>query len=97
MLLTLRVDSVVGSAVMGQLDGYFAGDMGMDTRDFPRFEGELDNDTAVRFTIYPPDRDQPSFVLAGKPSPDTIALTTFVLGPDTLSGPDQQWWLIRRE
>jgi hypothetical protein len=80
MLLTLRVDSVVESAVMGQLD-----------------EGELDNDTAVRFTIYPQDRDQPSFVLAGKPSPDTIALTTFVLGPDTLSGPDQQWWLIRRE
>jgi len=97
MRLDLRVDSVAGTNLHGQLVHYFAGDVGVDSATFPHFEGEIQDDSLVHIVIGAAARPNAGFHFAGVLRADTLPLTTFVVGPDTLSGPDRHWRLVRKK
>jgi hypothetical protein len=97
MMLEVRVDSVTDARLHGHLVHYFAGDVGVDSSAFPHFDGEIRNDSVVRLVIRSAVSPTAGFHLTGVLHTDTIPLTTFVVGPDTLSGPDRYWILVRRE
>ena len=97
MRLDLRVDSVAGPSLHGQLVHYFAGDVGVDHATFPHFEGEIQNDSLVLIVIRAAARPTSGFHFTGVLGADTMPLTTFVVGPDTVSGPDRHWRLVRKK
>ncbi len=97
MRLDLRIDSVTGTQLHGQLVHYFAGDVGVDSATFPHFEGEIHDDSLVHLAIRAAARPSAGFEIAGVVGSDTIALTTFVVGPDTVSGHDSRWRLVRQQ
>ena len=97
MMLEVRVDSVTDARLHGHLVHYFTGDVGVDSSAFPHFDGEIRNDSVVRLVIRSAVSPTAGFHLTGVLHTDTIPLTTFVVGPDTLSGPDRYWILVRRE
>ena len=95
MRLVLRIDSVVSGALSGGLDWYFAGNMGSDASDFPKFSGTTSGDTAFSIAIWPAGMPSAGFQFGGRPTADTLHLDTFVVGPDTLSGGAVAWMLVR--
>ncbi len=97
MMLDLRIDSVAGTRLYGQLVHYFAGDVGVDSATFPHFEGEIRNDSLVHIVIRAAARPTSGFHFGGVLGADTIPLTTFVVGPDTVSGHDRHWRLVREK
>ena len=97
MMLDLRIDSVTGTQLHGQLVHYFAGDVGADAATFPRLEGEIRDDSLVHIAIHAAARPNAGFLFTGVVRADTIALTTFVVGPDTVSGHDRRWRLVSKQ
>ncbi len=94
--MELRIDSVTGTRVFGALTHYLAGDVGVDPRAFPHFDGRVDERGFITLRIGHQDPAVSGFVLAGPLSGDTIALDVFVVGPDTASGRDRKWRLVRQ-
>lgn len=90
--MTVVIDSVRAERLYGRLVHYFSGNVGIDPARFRPFEGTLsDGDLAI--AIEPEDPTGPGVGFAGRVSGDTVYLTTFALGPDTLSQ-DADWVLI---
>jgi hypothetical protein len=94
--LTVTVDSVVDAQYFGRLTHYFSGDVGRDPREFEAFRDTLRPDGTVRFDIPTVDRELLGIVLEGLATADTMRLSLFVLGPDTLSNGTRRWTLVRR-
>jgi len=92
--IDVAIDSAHGGSVYGRLTRYFAGDFGLDVREFDPFRGDLKEDGAVRIPIRS-DRIG-DILLDGTVSGDTIALTTLGIGPDTMDARGGRWLLIRR-
>jgi hypothetical protein len=97
MMLRMRIDSLDGTDVRGRLVHYFAGDVGVDSATFPHFEGEIRDDSVVRIAIRAAARPTSGFTMVGILRTDTIPLGTFVVGPDTVSGPTRSWRLVRMQ
>jgi hypothetical protein len=91
--LTLTIDSVREAQVFGHLVHYFSGNVGIDPARFRPFEGSRSDD-ALAIAIEPAEPAGPGIRFAGRVSGDTIHLTTFALGTDTLSH-DTAWMLVR--
>ena len=94
--LTVTVDSTSETRYFGRLSNYFAGNVGVDPRQFEAFADSIRPDGTLRFVLQTVDRDMLGIVLDGTHTADTIQLTTFVLGPDTLSSGTWRWLLVRR-
>jgi hypothetical protein len=91
--LTLTIDSVRAERLYGRLAHFFAGNVGMDPSDYAPFVGSAsEGEVAMRLEHRNPAA--PALAFAGRVSGDTIALDTFVIGPDTLSR-DADWILVR--
>lgn len=95
--LELHVDSVAGGSVHGALLTYFAGNLGAGASDFPHFAGTVTPSGAVEIQIGHADVDGAGFRFAGVIAGDTIPLSLFVVGPDTLSGGGVVWRLVRTQ
>jgi hypothetical protein len=93
--LTVTVDSTAGSRYFGQLSNYFSGDVGIDPRDFEAFADSIWPDGSLTFALPTVDRAMIGILLKGTYATDTIQLSTFVLGPDTLSTGTRRWALVR--
>lgn len=93
--LTVSVDSVDGSAYVGRLSHYFAGNMGIDPAEFQACDDSISADSIVTFRLPTVDPELLGILLVGRLTNDSIALTTFVLGPDTLSKGSRRWYLVR--
>ncbi len=96
LLMELRIDSVTGTRVFGALTHYLAGDVGIDPSAFPKFEGRVDEQGFITLRIGHEDPAISGFVLAGRLGGDTVPLDLFVVGPDTASGRDREWRLVRQ-
>lgn len=92
--INVAIDSAHGGSVYGRLTRYFAGDFGLDVREFDPFRGDLAENGAVRIPIRS-DRIG-DILLDGTVSGDTIALTTLGIGPDTIDARGGRWLLVRR-
>ncbi len=92
--INVAIDSAHGGSVYGRLTRYFAGDFGLDVREFDPFRGDLGENGAVRIPIRS-DRIG-DILLDGTVSGDTIALTTLGIGPDTIDARGGRWLLVRR-
>ena len=92
--IDIAIDSAHGGSVYGRLTRYFAGDFGLDVREFDPFRGDLEEDGAVRIPIR--SGRIGDILLDGTVSGDTIALTTLGIGPDTMDARGGRWLLIRR-
>ncbi len=93
--LTLTIDSVSAQHLYGRLAHYFAGNVGMDPSDYTPFVGS-GSQGEVAMRLEHRDPAGPALAFAGRVSGDTIALDTFVIGPDTLSR-DADWILVREQ
>ena len=92
--INVAIDSAHGGSVYGRLTRYFAGDFGLDVREFDPFMGNLEEDGAVRIPIS--SKRIGDILLDGTVSGDTIALTTLGIGPDTMDARGGRWLLVRR-
>ena len=92
--INVAIDSAPGGSVFGHLTRYFAGDFGLDVREFDPFRGDLKEDGAVRIPIRS-DRIG-NILLDGTVSGDTINLTTLGIGPDTIDARGGRWLFVRR-
>jgi len=92
--IDIAIDSAHGGSVYGRLTRYFAGDFGLDVREFDPFRGDLEEDGAVRIPIR--SGRIGDILLDGTVSGDTIALTTLGIGPDTMDARGGRWLLVRR-
>jgi len=97
MLLEVRIDSVSAGRLYGRLVHYFAGDVGVDSSAFPQFDGEIGGARVVQLVIRAAANPSAAFRLTGPLGRDTIPLETFIVGPDTLSGHERDWRLVRRK
>jgi len=94
--LTITVDSAAESHYFGRLSHYFAGNVGRDPREFEAFRDSVRTDGVVRLVIPTVDIDMVGIVMEGSvTAADTIRLTLFVLGPDTLSSGIRRWALVK--
>ena len=91
--LTLTVDSARAERLYGRLAHYFAGNVGMDPSDYAPFVGTV-SDGGVAIRLEHRDPAGPALEFAGRVSGDSVYLTTFAIGPDTLSR-DADWILVR--
>ncbi|UCF41368.1 MAG: hypothetical protein JSW43_03290 [Gemmatimonadota bacterium] len=95
MRLTLTIDSVRDAQLYGRLVHYVSGNVGIDPARFRPFEGTV-SAGALAIAIEDADPAGVGLGFAGQVSGDTIHLTTFALGADTLSR-DAIWLLVRGE
>ncbi len=95
-MVEIRVDSVRSPRVYGGLTHFFTGDVGLDPARFDQFDGAVTADSFVAFTISTSENPPALFSIAGTLVPDTIRVTRFILGPDTLSDRDREWLLVRK-
>jgi len=93
--LTVTVDSTSGTRFFGRLSNYFSGDVGIDPRSFESFADSIRPDGSLTFAMPTVDRTMLGIVLEGTYTTDTIRLSRFVLGPDTLSTGTRRWTLVR--
>ncbi len=95
--LTVTIDSVRDGNLHGRLTHLFAGNVGFDPSAYSPFHGALEDDSIVHVPISRADTDAGRLVLRGHLVRDTIRLTTFVIGPDTLRGGTARWILVKRK
>jgi len=94
--LTITVDSAAESHYFGRLTHYFAGNVGRDPREFEAFRDSVRTDGVVSLVIPTVDLDMLGIVMEGSvTAADTIQLSLFVLGPDTLSSGTRRWTLVK--
>lgn len=94
--LTVTIDSVRDGNLYGRLTHLFAGNVGFDPSAYRPFRGAIEGDSLVHVPISRADTDAGRLILRGRLGRDTIRLTTFVIGPDTLKGGASVWVLSRR-
>lgn len=94
--LTVTVDSASGTRYFGRLTNYFAGDVGMDPRDYESFADSIRPGGYVVFAMPATDPEMLGIVMEGTVEADTVRLVEFLLGPDTISSGTRRWVLARR-
>ncbi len=95
MRLTITVDSAAGAALWGRLTNYFAGNMGTSPEAYQPFTAAIDEEGEIDVSIPATDPDYLGIVFAGVLVGDSIALDTFVLGPDTMTNGNLRWALVK--
>ncbi len=94
--VTVTVDSASGIRYFGRLSNYFSGDVGIDPQEFEPFADSIGPNRSVVFAMPTRDRDMLGIVMEGTLTADTVRLSKFVLGPDTLSAGNRRWSLVRQ-
>ena len=94
--MTLVIDSVINERVHGRVTWYSAGDLPGSPSHFRPVTGETMGDSAVHMHTALIDEGAPTFHFMGNIHGDTIQLRLFVIGVDTLSGPDRGWRMVRK-
>jgi len=94
--VTVTVDSVNGPRYFGGLSHYFSGNVGQDPRNYEAFVDSIREDDIVTFSMAAARSEAPGMEMRGKFDGDTIALDTFVLGPDTVTSGERRWFLVKR-
>lgn len=93
--IELTVDSANGS-LFGHLSHFFSGNVGIDTKMFAPFTDSLKRGGDMTFDIRRTTDDSPGIAFRGRVTGDTIALSVFTLGADTMSRNGRRWFLIKR-
>ncbi len=93
--IELTVDSANGS-LFGHLSHFFSGNVGIDTKMFAPFTDSSEGDGNITIDIRRTTPVSPGIAFRGRVTGDTIALSVFTLGADTMSGNGRRWFLIKR-
>ena len=94
--MRFTVDSTDGPSYFGRLSHYFAGNVGGDLTAFKPFVGSMDDHDLVEFRVDQVDPAMLGIVVQGRLGADTIHANTLIIGPDTVSGSDRSWFLVKR-
>ena len=94
--IVVSVDSVSESRYFGRLAKYLSGNVGQNPNDYEAFEDSITSTQVVTFTIPTVNREMLGILFSGTLTADSILLSTFVLGPDTLNGTGRRWFLVRK-
>ncbi len=93
--IELTVDSANGS-LFGHLSHFFSGNVGIDTKAFAPFTDSLKRGGDITINILRSTDNSPGIAFRGRVTGDTIALSVFNLGADTMTGANRRWLLIKR-
>lgn len=93
--MTITVDSTSGRRYFGRLNNYFSGDVGIDPREFEPFADSIGSDRTVTFAMPTKDGQMSGITMEGSLTADTVRLSRFVLGLDTLSDATRHWVLVK--
>jgi len=94
--MAFTVDSASGSDYFGRLSLYFAGNTGRNADEFEPFAGTMGREGSVEFRVTHGDPSTAGILLAGRLRSDTIYVETLVVGPDSLSSRERDWFLVKR-
>jgi len=94
--MSFTVDSVAGPSYFGRLSHYFSGNVGGDLTAFKPFVGSMDDHDLVEFRVDQVDAAMLGIVVQGRLGADTIHANALIIGPDTVSGGDRSWLLVKR-
>jgi hypothetical protein len=96
MRMAFTVDSASGSDYFGRLSLYFAGNTGANADEFEPFAGAMGSDGTVEFRVAHGDGSTAGILLVGRLRSDTIHVQTLVIGRDSLSSRERDWFLVKR-
>ena len=94
--MRFTVDSTDGPSYFGRLSHYFSGNVGGDLTAFKPFVGSMDDHDLVEFRVDQVDPAMLGIVVQGRLRADTIHANALIIGPDTVSGGDRSWLLVKR-
>lgn len=94
--LSLAIDSGVANEFHGHITLFFSGDLGIDPSAFAPFRGTVTTDHLVRIPVESSPPGGTKMYLAGRLVGDTIRLTTFTIGRDTVAAEEGHWLLVRQ-
>lgn len=94
--MSFTVDSADSPRYYGRLSHYFSGNVGADLTAFKPFVGSMDEHDLVEFRVDQVDPAMLGIVVQGRLGVDTIHTNALIIGPDTVSGGDRRWFLVKR-